>query len=140
MHVEITPTQKQAKMKQLILAVVMVGFLVTLVFSCKYDDALPPEPDPGIQISFANDIIPIFNASCNSSGCHNGAGPSPDLREAVAYESLFGGSLIDTLHPDQSELYLWMSGQRGLPMPVEGVNASYVATVLQWIDQGALNN
>jgi hypothetical protein len=127
-------------MKQPFIAALIGGCIFTLALSCKYDEALAPEPDPGIEISFANDIIPIFNASCNSSGCHNGAGPSPDLREAVAYESLFSGTLIDTLQPDHSELYLWMSGQRGLPMPIEGVNAGYVATVLQWIEQGALNN
>ena len=118
----------------------MVGFLITLVNSCKYDDVLPPEPDPGIQISFSQDIIPIFAASCNMSGCHNGAGPSPDLRAEVAYESLFTGALIDTLQPINSELYLWMSGARGLPMPIQGVNAGYVATVLQWIEQGAHSN
>lgn len=127
-------------MKPLMLTVIMMGFLVALVVSCKYDDVLPPEPDPGIQISFAQDIIPIFNASCNGSGCHNGAGPSPDLRSEVAYESLFNGSLIDTIQPPNSELYLWMSGAKGLPMPIQGVNAGYVATVLQWIEQGALKN
>lgn len=127
-------------MKQLILACMMVGFLITLVISCKYDDVLPPEPDPGIEISFANDIIPIFNASCNFSGCHNGGGPSPDLRETVAHESLFSGFYIDTIQPDNSELYLWMTGARGLPMPVEGVNPGYAATVLSWIEQGAKKN
>lgn len=127
-------------MKLLMPTVIMVISLIALLVSCKYDDVLPPEPDPGIQISFTQDIIPIFNASCNQSGCHNGAGPSPDLRAEVAYESLFSGSLIDTLQPENSELYLWMSGAKGLPMPVQGVNAGYVATVLQWIEQGALSN
>ena len=135
-----TPTQIRANMKRLFFVMLTVGSILALVISCKYDEALAPEPDPGIQRSFANDIIPIFNTSCNVSGCHNGAGPSPDLRESVAYESLFTGSLIDTLQPDHSELYLWMSGQRGLPMPIEGVNQGYVAAVLQWIEQGALKN
>lgn len=127
-------------MKPLMLTVMMAGCIVALVVSCKYDEVLPPEPDPGIQISFSQDVIPIFNASCNMSGCHNGSGASPDLRAEVAYESLFNEGLIDTLQPANSELYLWMSGAKGLPMPIEGVNAGYAATVLQWINQGALSN
>ncbi|HLF63200.1 MAG TPA: hypothetical protein VI603_05595 [Saprospiraceae bacterium] len=114
--------------------------LIVFVISCKYDEVLPVEPDPGVQISFNNDIIPIFNSSCNLSSCHNGSGPSPDLRPGTAYDALWNGSYIDTLVPENSELYLWLSGARGIPMPVEGVNAGYVSTVLQWIDQGALDN
>lgn len=62
------------------------------------------------------------------------------MRAFVAYESLWSGNYIDTLVPDQSELYQWMSGLKGLPMPVEGANATNNAVVLQWIEQGALNN
>jgi hypothetical protein len=120
------------------------GILLSLAFlglvSCKYDDMLPVKPDPGLQISFADDLIPIFNASCNLSGCHNGSGHAPDLRPAQAYESLWSGSYIDTLAPENSELYLWMTGARGLTMPLEGSNAGYNAKVLQWITQGAPNN
>ncbi len=119
---------------------IMLGTALLFAVACKYDDVLPVEPDPGIQISFNDDIVPIFNASCNLSGCHNGSGHAPDLRPDKAYQSLWDGGYIDTLMPDNSALYLWMSGSKGIPMPVEGVNAGYVSTVLQWINQGALEN
>lgn len=126
--------------KQIIRILIVSGVIIAGAISCKYDDILPPEPDPGIQVSFSEDIVPIFNASCNQSGCHNGAGHQPDLRSFSAYESLWGGNYIDTILPSQSQLYQWMSGTKGLPMPVEGSNATYNAAVLQWIEQGALNN
>jgi len=118
----------------------LIGICFAMTQSCKYDEVLPLEPDPGELISFTGDIIPIFNSSCNQSGCHNGAGHTPDLQPSVAYESLWGGNYIDTILPEQSDLYKWMAGQKGLPMPIEGVNALYVSKVLQWIEQGALNN
>jgi hypothetical protein len=117
-----------------------VFFVGVLIASCKYDEVLPVEPNPGVVVSFSDDVVAIFNATCNVSGCHNGSGPDPDLRPTVAYEVLWNGSYIDTLTPENSELYLWMTGTRGLPMPLEGVNATYASTVLQWIEQGALDN
>lgn len=118
----------------------LVSISLVIGVSCKYDEVLPVAPDPGVQISLADDLIPIFNASCNTSGCHNGSGPPPDLRPASAYASLWEGGYIDTMIPEDSELYLWMSGARGLPMPLEGVNATYASQVLLWIEQGALDN
>ncbi|HJW31036.1 MAG TPA: hypothetical protein VJ508_17540 [Saprospiraceae bacterium] len=124
-------------MKPLIIAALIIGGAITVVMSCKYDDVVIVQP---AHISFSQDIIPIFNASCNTSGCHNGAGPVPNLTASAAYGSLWEASLIDTLQPTNSQLYQWVSGQKGLPMPPEGVNDQYVARILQWIDEGAQNN
>ncbi len=128
------------KTKFLLQALLGIGLATASFFACKYDDVLPVEPDPGIQISFSQDIIPIFEASCNVAGCHNGSGPNPDLRSSAAYNALWNGGFIDTLTPPNSELYLWMNGSKGLPMPIQGVNQTYVSTVLLWIEQGAKNN
>jgi hypothetical protein len=130
----------QIKMKPLTYAGITLGLLIVFIAACKYDDILPPEPDPGITISFSADVVPIFSASCAVPSCHNGSGPAPDLRAAVAYESLWSADLIDTMEPANSELYLWMSGVKGLPMPPQGSQPADAATVLQWIDQGAKNN
>lgn len=92
------------------------------------------------QVSFANDIIPIFNSSCNISGCHSAGGKSPDLTVANAYNSLKNGGYISTSDPQTSELYLWMSGKRGTPMPVGGINKDFNSLILAWIKQGAQND
>lgn len=117
----------------------LVGIIVALIVgSCYYDTVL--EPEVSGQVSFSGDIIPIFNASCNSAGCHNTGGIRPDLSPANAYNALINGGYINTSAPESSELYRWMRGERDLPMPLSGPNANYNATVLAWIKQGALNN
>jgi len=115
--------------------------LMIIMNACYYDQVLPVEPvgDVG-EVSFAADIIPIFNSSCNSVGCHNQGGQKPNLTAASAYTSLTSGGYIDTNSPKASSLYQWMNGEKSLPMPLTGPNETYNAKVLAWIEQGALNN
>jgi len=127
------------KNKLIILLVVLLGTGLSGVISCTYDEVLPYTPDPGEEVFFSMDIVPIFDGNCNSAGCHNGSGPAPDLRSSVAYDALWMGGYINTDSPDQSNLYLWMTEAFG-PMPPQGSNATNNANVLQWITQGALNN
>ncbi|MBK7407064.1 MAG: hypothetical protein IPJ40_02685 [Saprospirales bacterium] len=117
------------------------AFLVVLFFSqCFYDTMVP---DPIIlpdEVSFQADILPIFNASCNMSGCHNTGGIAPDLSEANAFTSLIAGSYVVKTAPETSVLYQWMLGNEAINMPPSGPNATYNALVLQWITEGAFNN
>lgn len=100
--------------------------------------------DTGEEITrpvlFSADIIPILNQSCNTSGCHNAGGISPDLSATNAYNSFSAGNYFNTGNPASSELYLWMTGKKGVPMPTSGVNKDYNALILAWIKQGAQNN
>jgi hypothetical protein len=130
--------EKNMKLK---VGVLLIGLLFVLN-ACYYDQVLPFEPpiiDVGENVSFSADIIPIFNAACNTSGCHNGAVP-PDLSPGKAHAALINGNYINTSSPEESELYLWMRGKRSMPMPLTGPDPTYNATVLAWIKQGALNN
>jgi len=115
--------------------------LMMIMNGCYYDQVLPAEPvgDVG-EMSFSGDIIPIFNASCNATGCHSQGGLKPDLSSGNAYSSLTSGGYVNTGTPGNSSLYQWMSGKKALPMPLSGPNATYNAKVLAWIEQGALNN
>ena len=126
------------KRKQIIQAALLVGIYLSLTMACKYDEVLPFEPDPGVPVYFSQDIIPIFENNCNSAGCHNGT-QAPDLRAATAYDNLVSGGYLNTEVPEESELYLWMTEALG-PMPPIGTNPTNNATVLEWINQGALNN
>ena len=91
-------------------------------------------------VSFSGDIIPILNSSCNTSGCHVQGSKSPDLSAANAFTSLANGNYVSPGEPETSSLYLWMTGKKGTPMPVSGINKDYNALVLAWIKQGATNN
>jgi hypothetical protein len=118
----------------------MLSFF-TLTTGCTYDEYLPEE-EPVIvdTVSFADDILPIFNEGCNTPSCHNTGGVAPDLSPGVAYNALIDGGFINVSSPDESELLEWMRGNRRFDMPLDGPNQEWNATVLAWIKQGALNN
>lgn len=101
-------------------------------------------PETGVAVtrtvSFSGDIIPIFNKSCNNSGCHSAGAIAPNLMPASAFNALNGGNYIDKNKPENSSLYLWMTGKKSSPMPLSGPDKEYNALILAWIKQGALNN
>ncbi len=114
---------------------------IFFIAGCYKDKTVPLSgPDITRTISFTKDLIPMFNKSCNASGCHNAGGQAPNLSEANAFSALAAGNYFDKNAPESSILYLKMTGKRGTPMPVSGVNKDYAALVLAWIKQGAGNN
>jgi hypothetical protein len=119
-----------------------MGVSVFLLSGCYKDKTVVFDTGAEITrtVSFTTDIQAIFNSSCNTSGCHSSGGKSPDLSATNAFTSLANGGFLNTSDPAKSELYLWMSGKKGTPMPLSGVNKDFNALVLAWIKQGALNN
>jgi hypothetical protein len=91
-------------------------------------------------VSFAADIIPIFNSSCSIRGCHNTGEKAPDLSAANAFTSLTVGNYLNIATPETSTVYQWITGKKSTPMPVGGINKNYNALILAWIKQGAQNN
>jgi hypothetical protein len=125
-----------------IMGILLMGTAAFLLNGCYKDKTVIFDTGTEITrtVSFASDILPIFNNSCNTSGCHNTGGKSPDLTDATAYTSLANGGYVNTADPQKSELYLWMTGKKGVPMPTGGINKDYNALILAWIKQGAENN
>ncbi len=121
---------------------ILVGGVVFLLAGCYKDKTVIFDTGEEITrpVSFTTDIIPIFNSSCNTSGCHSPGGKSPDLTILNAYNSLTDGGYTNTGDPQTSELYLWMTGKKGTPMPVGGINKDFNSLVLAWIKQGAQND
>ena len=109
---------------------------------CYKDRTIIFESGPEVTrpVGFANDIIPIFNKSCNTSGCHSKGGQIPDLTAANAYNALTIGNYMDKSTVANSLLYLKLTGNKGTPMPVSGINKDYNSLVLAWLKQGAKNN
>jgi hypothetical protein len=125
-----------------VIGILLAGMFIFFLAGCYKDRTVYSETGEEVTrpVSFATDIIPIFNASCNTSGCHNTGGKAPDLSPSNAYNSLQNGNYVNTSAPESSELYLWMTGKKGTPMPVSGINKDYNSLVLAWIKQGAQNN
>ena len=107
-----------------------------VITSCTSDIIEPKEPQVPDQVSFSTHVIPIFDLSCNTTGCHSPGGKSPNLTASVAYDNLILYGLIDTDAPASSSLYVKIT---------TGSMAQYAKPgdaeiILKWIEQGALDN
>lgn len=115
----------------------LVGIaLIALLSGCEYEFIQPVKIPVNNELKFSTDIIPIFNQSCNMSGCHAAGAIAPDLTPANAYNSLMQLEMVDAANPTNSVLYKSMH---------EGSMKSFSTTVqtqtiLQWIQLGAKNN
>lgn len=117
---------------------------ITMIHSCRKDTGPITIPLPVTQqVSFRNDIQPIFNSSCIS--CHNATHPSLQLDSCCSYyELLFVGTnapYVDTMNPAESRLIKRMTGETGPTMPLTGaLPQDQIDLVLRWIEEGARNN
>lgn len=130
--------------------IVLVSSLSLLCFSCYYDEVpdwdntiyedgvddegIPNIPDT-VEISFANDIQPIFTSNC--IGCHNG-NTSPDLRAGNSYNSLSNGYVVAG-DADGSKLYEKLPGRGHFDVGF-GLSVDDIALIKAWINQGAKEN
>ena len=117
---------------KLLLTIAVVGFGLA---SCTYHtNDYEPVPD---NLSFDADIVPIFEASCNASGCHSGAVP-PNLEREVAYNELIdGGYITDVSVAENNLLYQKIDIGGSMEQFATDVDRAYIK---KWIEEGALNN
>ncbi len=117
---------------------------MVLPTGCTYNSGEKIQPEIPVDsnlVSFSEEIIPLFDQSCNFSPCHDAGGPPPNLLPTVAYDRLWEGNYIDTIMPEESELMLWLLGTDGrLVMPPSGTDPEINSKVLTWITQGAKDN
>jgi hypothetical protein len=113
-------------------------FSVSLVLSSCYKDVILPAvvtTKPPQYVSFSTDLQPIFTANCALSGCHVKGSQVPYLSADVSYQQLLGG-FVNTIKPDQSELYIQINGNMQVHIP----NADDRQKIYDWIRNGAPNN
>lgn len=126
-----------------ILQLAMIVLFVSLLASCEYDfikpEPGPPPPDPTETIFFSTQVQPIWNAN-NCTNCHKSGGISSlNLTAANAYSSLTTKGMYSVASPETSKIYTY-------PHPVTGSHGNKYSSeaeaqiILQWIEQGALNN
>ena len=117
----------------------LIGLPLMLVMAaCDYEFIDPVETEVPDQVSFSNDVMPIFNQSCNMSGCHVEGHPAVDLSPGNAYGDISDKNLVDVQNPQQSRLYsiLVESGSSHGGRSTPGQQA----IILKWIKQGAPDN
>lgn len=131
------------KILKLLLAVMVVALLFS---ECKYSFIVPEDipvidpNDPGaVQVSFATDIAPIFNANNNCTSCHKTGSQIPDLTTDNAFKSLNSSRYINDSSPAESLIYKHPHPDLGSAHQKK-YTAAQAVLVLGWIQQGAKNN
>jgi hypothetical protein len=130
--------------KQIILAT----FGIFLFISC--DDTLTVQTVddrtiPLSNVSFSQDIYPIFQVKCAFSGCHTNPNPADGIDLSTWANVTANPNIVFPGEPDLSRLVWAIEGRAGIsPMPVVGYSRPVTAAQLQgiktWIDEGALDN
>jgi len=128
--------------KRIVPAIAVMALAVFFAPGCYKSTTVDLSSDQEItrEVSYANDVLPIFEKSCSISGCHTAGGISPDLSTANAYNSLINSDYLDLANPENSKLYGFVSGTLTPVMPVSGADPEIAAMILAWIKQGAQNN
>lgn len=114
------------------LAVLMLMLSLT---GCYYDEVIEIAPlPPGTEVSFADDIQPIFTQNCIA--CHGGS-ISPDLREGNSYDAIVNGVFIVPNDIDASVLYQRLIGNGNIMPPGNPLATTDINLVKSWIEDGA---
>ena len=110
------------------------------------EDGLPPPEQPPPEeplVSFAKDIKPIFDASCNFGGCH-GANPPSGLSLTSYANFQKGGNGGPAFIPGDSDgsLIIKRISPPGGNMPIGGppLEEVQIDIIKKWIDEGGEDN
>lgn len=124
-------------MKRLLINVALLFFMSFGLCSCYKDVILPTvvSTKPAQYVSFSGELVPLFTTNCALSGCHVAGSQTPYLTADKAYQQLLGG-FVNTIKPDQSELYIQINGNMEVHIP----NADDRQKIYDWIRNGAPNN
>lgn len=91
-------------------------------------------------VGFANDVLPIFNTSCNK--CH-GIEQIKEGLDMTSYENLMAGSFngsVITPGDSGNSFLIELVVQGKMPKRGSKLTAEQIKTLSDWVDQGALDN
>jgi hypothetical protein len=99
---------------------------------------------PQSNISFSNDLQPVFQLKCANSGCHDDATMAKGLSLTTCANAKSAPGVISTGNSKTSIIVWAVEGQSGYQMPPLGVNKPFtseqVRGLKKWIDEGAKCN
>ncbi len=126
-----------------------------IIISCKHepDQPVPVDPNPPDtntivecdpdSVYFINEVLPIFQSSCAMSGCHDNITAQEGINLST-YESIMASGEIRPGNAADSDIYERITdndpGDRMPPPPFSPLNAEQIASIRDWINQGAKNN
>ena len=126
-----------------ILRILFTAVIFAVVLGgCKYSFIVPEEvviPDPDEDISFVEEIEPIFNSGNLCTSCHNTGGQLPDLSTGNAYNSINASRYINRSNPEESLIYSYPHPDTDTHTRKK-YSAQQAVLILTWIQQGAKDN
>ena len=107
---------------------------------CYKDIIKPPlEEDhdgPPQQVSYKNELAPLFNSDCAKSGCHATGSHKPYMETDISYEQIVNGGFVNLQVPKESILYINVYGEMSEYIPSDDDKQK----VYDWIRNGAPDN
>lgn len=131
-------------MKKLILIITIISLIT--VISC--DDTITQQDldnriIPSFNVSYSQHIQPVFDAKCNTAGCHNDRDLAGGLSLTNYYNTTADYLIVAPGLPDNSKLVWSIEGRGTNPMPPVGrwpLTKEQITGIRTWIKEGAKNN
>ena len=111
--------------------------MAVVFFSCRHEpDLLPDTP----TVCFQDQVLPIINSSCATSGCHDASSDEAPLTD---YNNIM--QFIEPGKPNQSKIYKLITTTSIIrefmpPSPQTPLTQNQINLISIWILQGAENN
>jgi hypothetical protein len=111
-------------MNKLSVLILFAAFIL-IANACSKDDTIIEEVDCS-TVTFTDVIFPIFEQSCNTSGCHGGTSYNPDF---TTYETI-------KIFADNGKLQKEVLDDRTMPK-TGSLTAEELGQIKCWLDAGA---
>lgn len=107
------------------------GIVMTIISSCSKDDNNTVDCT-GVTPSYTNDIAPIFNANCATSGCHSALFPASGINLSAytaAKSASLNGKVLQSIKHESSVA--------AMPQGTSKLSADNIRLIECWIKNGA---
>jgi hypothetical protein len=121
-------------MKFLSYFIIGLAIISVLPTSCQYDNEEELYPDiecDTVNVSYAEDIEPIIENDCATSGCHVAGGTG---------NGIFNNYTRVKAKVDNGSMRQRVVGQQDMPPDPESLTQCQIDKVEAWLDAGAPNN
>lgn len=129
---------------------VLIAFIAAMLAACKHEAVIPtgfnvPELSyhcDSDTVYFVNDIQPLLNATCATTGCHDDQTAENGVR-LTSYQNIMQTGGVRPFRPDNTDLFevLFEDGDDRMPQPPQSpLSANQKEMIRKWIMQGAKNN